>query len=129
MKQGLRAGLGASQRFLPAAGAAVVVMLVASQGELGVPSTPPLLAAELSPARYGSAAPPLPARLAPIAPPSSLPVEVVLSHVVLTQATILPRAQLALPISFGRPIAPEDDISAPPAHWHHHHHPARQTTP
>jgi hypothetical protein len=31
-----------------------------------------------------------------------------------------PHRQLKLPISFGRPVAPEDDVPARSAHWRHH---------
>ena len=92
-----------------------MVMLAASQVGLGVTNSSSLLAAERPAPTFGT-----PTFGNTAAPPASLPVEVVLSHVVLTPAPWLPRAAIALPISFGRPIAPEDDVAAPPARWRHH---------
>lgn len=46
------------------------------------------------------------------------PVEIVLAYASLSNTTVMGRAPLALPISFGRPVAPEDEQTAPPARWH-----------
>jgi hypothetical protein len=47
------------------------------------------------------------------------PVEIVLSYASLPNSTVLGGAPVALPISFGRPVAPEDEPTALPTRWHH----------
>jgi hypothetical protein len=58
--------------------------------------------------------------VANLAPNAAVPaVEIVLSYAPLAKTTMLGGAPLALPISFGRPVAPEDEPTAPPTRWHH----------
>ena len=121
MKQGFISGLGSTRHLGLAAGAAIVVMLAASQVGLGVSNGSTSLAAEMPAVRYVSPA----LQRVPVARPASLPVDVVLWHVRLAPEAILPRVTIALPISFGRPVAPEDDAPAPPPRWRHHHRTAR----
>jgi hypothetical protein len=116
MAQGFVIALGPHWRLGWAAGAVIVVMLAASKVGMGVTSSPSPLAADRPAPTFGSTQQVVGT---PAAWPASLPVEVVLSHVVLTPEPYLPRMPIALPISFGRPIAPEDEFAAPPTRWRH----------
>jgi hypothetical protein len=46
---------------------------------------------------------------------------------VVAQAMMRPQRPLVLPISFGRPVAPEDDQAERSTRWHHHAPPVRHT--
>jgi len=60
------------------------------------------------------------AALANLVPNAAVPpVEIALSYASLSNTTVLGGQPVALPISFGRPVAPEDEPVARPTRWHH----------
>jgi hypothetical protein len=56
---------------------------------------------------------------APAAPTLRPETEVVLNSVTLAPATVLIHQSAATPISYGKPVGPEDEAPSAPRHWHH----------
>lgn len=96
------------------AGVLLALVVVPGAGSGAVKPSVLAAASEMAP-RHGPAVRTVPAARAQAAPP----VEVVLSHAQLQRWSTPDQSPLALPISFGLPVAPEDEASPPPPRWHH----------